>query len=403
MTMRAALILFSLIFPALVLGQALPEPHVQTQAVNDNSPKAASTAFVKNALDSYAPITSPQLTGFPTLIGNSNTFTTDSARFTYQANSTSAYNIYSPVVPPGWYFSDIVRSTLVVGNNSTVQQGAAIGAYTLNQAPRNVSGGERNAIGLYVLGINAVDNSRTWGINTTCGDNKINGAATLVGRQCVGWEADFQINGTSIVQGAAFIIQGQGTPSGANGVQISHKPGEVARWTNGFITDSGSISNAAAIFGATKESGSNIPSQTVNFSVFDSGGVGHHVKLQAVPFGTDSAFSLRDNLRANGVTITNAASGGSPHILPGGTDTNINLTLTGKGSGDVVVSSGSSFSQFAQFNRGLKVTGTMIVPFNTPATSSSACTTGQISVDSTYIYTCVATNTWHRVSNGETW
>lgn len=401
--MRLFVFLVGLLFPALAVGQSLPAPQVVTQPSNDNSPKAASTAFVKNALGSYAPIASPQLTGLPTLIGNSNTFTTDSARFTYQGNSTTAYNIYSPVVPPGWYFSDIIRSTLVMGNSSTVQQGAAIGAYTLNQAPRNVAGNERNAIGLYILGINSVDNSRTWGINTACGDNTTNGAATLVGRQCVGWEADFQVNGASIVQGASFIIQGQGTPSGANGVQVSHKAGDVAQWTNGFITDNGSVSNAAAIFGAVNESGSNIPSQKVNFSIFDSASAGHYVQMQAVPFGTDSAFSFRDNLRANGVTFTNSASGASPQIFPGGTDTNINLTLAGKGSGGVVISSGSSFSQFSTFNAGMKVTGAMIVPFNTPATSSSTCTTGQMSVDTTYIYTCVATNTWHRVSNGSTW
>jgi hypothetical protein len=43
------------------------------------------------------------------------------------------------------------------------------------------------------------------------------------------------------------------------------------------------------------------------------------------------------------------------------------------------------------------------VEFGTPASSSAACTQGQMEFDATYIYTCVATNTWHRASNGATW
>lgn len=43
------------------------------------------------------------------------------------------------------------------------------------------------------------------------------------------------------------------------------------------------------------------------------------------------------------------------------------------------------------------------IPFGTPASSSAACNQGQIVADATYIYTCVATNTWHRLSNGTTW
>ncbi|KXV60679.1 hypothetical protein AD948_04450 [Acetobacter senegalensis] len=43
------------------------------------------------------------------------------------------------------------------------------------------------------------------------------------------------------------------------------------------------------------------------------------------------------------------------------------------------------------------------IPFGTPASSTSDCTQGQIEMDADYIYSCVATNTWHRASNGATW
>jgi hypothetical protein len=45
----------------------------------------------------------------------------------------------------------------------------------------------------------------------------------------------------------------------------------------------------------------------------------------------------------------------------------------------------------------------MVIPFHTPQTSSEACETGQIATNASYLYTCIATNTWHRVSNGNTW
>ncbi|MBS1054999.1 hypothetical protein [Gluconobacter kondonii] len=43
------------------------------------------------------------------------------------------------------------------------------------------------------------------------------------------------------------------------------------------------------------------------------------------------------------------------------------------------------------------------VSFGTPASSTATCTQGQTEMDATYLYSCVATNTWHRVSNGAAW
>lgn len=51
----------------------------------------------------------------------------------------------------------------------------------------------------------------------------------------------------------------------------------------------------------------------------------------------------------------------------------------------------------------LVVTGSLTIPFGTPASSKAPCSPGQISVDATYIYTCVAANSWHRTSNGGSW
>jgi len=43
-------------------------------------------------------------------------------------------------------------------------------------------------------------------------------------------------------------------------------------------------------------------------------------------------------------------------------------------------------------------TTTLLTTLSTPASSSAACTTGQLVFDSAFIYTCVATNTWRRVA-----
>lgn len=45
----------------------------------------------------------------------------------------------------------------------------------------------------------------------------------------------------------------------------------------------------------------------------------------------------------------------------------------------------------------LEIDGTLTVATSTPASSSATGTTGTIVWDSTYIYVCVATNTWKRV------
>ena len=47
--------------------------------------------------------------------------------------------------------------------------------------------------------------------------------------------------------------------------------------------------------------------------------------------------------------------------------------------------------------------GSLIIPFGTPASSTATCTQGQLEMDATYTYSCVAANTWHRVENGATW
>lgn len=45
----------------------------------------------------------------------------------------------------------------------------------------------------------------------------------------------------------------------------------------------------------------------------------------------------------------------------------------------------------------------LVVPFGTVASSTAPCAVGQIQIDASFIYTCVATNSWRRLSSGAAW
>ena len=53
--------------------------------------------------------------------------------------------------------------------------------------------------------------------------------------------------------------------------------------------------------------------------------------------------------------------------------------------------------------QGLSVTAAMTVPFGTPASASTPCVRGQMQVDASYLYVCVATDRWHRQATGSAW
>ena len=249
-----------------------------------------------------------------------------------QNTTKSAYGIYSPTVPAGWYFYDSNRSVLDLETGSTVQQGSAFGAYTYNATAQGLSGHQANAVGLYVAGVNAVDNSATWGLNTSCDDNTVNGAATLTGRKCIGYEADFTANGASIFEGISLSMQGVGTPSNANAVQVSRVSGSTAQWTWGFLTDDGAAANGMQL-GAAMASGSNIPSQPLFLAYYNGSGVHHVIKLQAI----NDALNITSDAQNDGIYI--ATGTGNPIIGTTGSDANINMNLYASGTGEIIAHS----------------------------------------------------------------
>src|SRR5258708_1513979 len=73
----------------------------------------------------------------------------------------------------------------------------------------------------------------------------------------------------------------------------------------------------------------------INFGIYDSGSTGHYIQIQGLPVGTQGALKVSDNIHANYLVLETASTGTAPAIFVGGTDTNINFVLAGKGTGTI--------------------------------------------------------------------
>lgn len=270
-------------------------------------------------------------------VGGSGIQTVDGAGLLTQNTSKTALQIYSSIVPPGWFFYGTTRSILDLELGTAVQGGAAYDAYIYDNVPTGSAGHEANAVGFFVNGVNAVAGAKQFGINTSGGDSIDNTTLNSVASTIVGYEADFTVYNTgTIVEGISELIQGTAQPSSAAAFQVGAVSGATAQWTNGFITNNGAVLKAMSI-GALSTSGSNISGQPINLNVFDSSSAAHAVVIQAEPAGTNSAIQFSDNIRANGITMLMAATGGAPQITASGSDANINFVISGKGSGNIAV------------------------------------------------------------------
>jgi hypothetical protein len=254
-----------------------------------------------------------------------------------QNSSVAATDIYGPLVPPGWFTIDGHRSTVVSPSASTAQNVDAYGFYVRNQTVS--TGFTGNAVGLFGTATCEVDGCSSWGLNPTLIDTNAAGGppGTGLNRTLIGGEFDFSVYNTDTTIDAiglrgSSIVQ----PKGANGFSCGDlgSPG-VVYWINCFVVPD-NTTRTGAIFGSTSAAGANVASVPVKFGVYDSAATGHYLQISGIPFGTNSAFQIMDNIRANGLVLTTAQTGNSPAIFPQGTDTNINLTLSGKGSGGVI-------------------------------------------------------------------
>jgi len=79
------------------------------------------------------------------------------------------------------------------------------------------------------------------------------------------------------------------------------------------------------------------------------------------------------------------------------------LQITRSGSEVRYTAHGGSGSN--RFNQDVICNGSFIFTPSTPSSSSAAGTVGTVAVDASYVYVCIATNTWRRIAipNDATW
>jgi hypothetical protein len=136
-----------------------------------------------------------------------------------------------------------------------------------------------------------------------------------------------------------------------------------------------------------------------------------------VIFRNDGDLELKHNIlfSGSGNAIHSPADSGigitvEPGAETGSTVDGNTVSLTGGESdtghgGDINLTGGAAVSGSARggdvvvlqsTSAGGRVGGLRIASSHTPASSSEACTTGQIHWDSGFVYVCVTTNTWKR-------
>jgi len=139
--------------------------------------------------------------------------------------------------------------------------------------------------------------------------------------------------------GGSYLPTSGGTLSGA--LTIS---GGGASITGGINNNAGGITNAGSLTGV----GANITGSGA--MTVAAGGTAQNLTLSSsttgsvnVGSGNGTSLSILDGgaSTVNSVTVKGAAAGGSPTIATAGSDANINLTFTPKGSGKTIFSSGS--------------------------------------------------------------
>lgn len=316
--------------------------------------------------------TSPAFTGSPSVITNVSP-TGDGSNFVIQNSAKTAVNIYGPIIPPGWFFWDNIRSSVDAQPGMSIQGLHSYGAYTYNNVPAaTLTGTDNNVVGLFVDGVNAVAGAKSWGLNTSCGDSINNTIPTSVASTCIGYEIDFTVynTGTS-VEGLPMLIQGPVAPASANGIHISTAAGSTAKWTNGFISDNGAVNGTAVKIGATAASGSNIPSQPIKLGFFDSGAINRDLTLQS----NNNSLNITSTSTGDGLALQVATA--NPRVIAFGSSTDINLNYDAKGTGTHIFNAGASFAGATSVTgslsattsvSGASVTGTTVTG-NTSVTS----------------------------------
>ena len=423
--MRLLAFLFAALLPLPAIAQSLPAPQVVTQAANDNSSKAASTAFVKNALGSYAPLSSPIFTGAP--IAPTQSYTDISTKLATTAFVDGAVRVglseftkflaygtaYTPIISfgrngtagiaAGVRTSDLVNpfnDGLASVSWAFQDDSVGRGAWAQYTETRKFTTGSGYAHGqeIEISNLSGIPSippdpysyapagaafGQLIGSGGQCGmiscpdyggTNRTPSAATSP-ITIVGNTARFQ-------RGINFAFD---SLIGTDGADADTGVAHALNLARGQMIDWYSRSGGGSVAGAF-QMGSLITSAGTPLRLIatDSG-----LEVQNFTNGVDGFRVAVPANVANGVVVSSATSGNGVSVGANGSDANVNMTLQGKGAGWVFINNSAGY--FA-----LSPTGKLNEPTFTPASSSDTCTTGDRAWDASYEYRCVATNTWKR-------
>jgi hypothetical protein len=99
---------------------------------------------------------------------NTAPITLDGSNFDVQINSTNAHDIYSPLVPAGWVYNDVIPSVATGPAGSSAINTSNYGAYMQCNTTPTGSGGA--CVNLFAVNLAMADNTHVWGLNPALGD-----------------------------------------------------------------------------------------------------------------------------------------------------------------------------------------------------------------------------------------
>ena len=261
--------------------------------------------------------------------------------FVVQNSAVTGQDIISPQMPPGHYKGENIRSSMVVPAGTTTGTNSAFGFYVRNDSTAD-------AVGVFGTTVCNKNGASCWGFNPTVIDHTANGvdtSATNLGRILVGSELDVQVTSTDTTVSGYNCTGSSGVqPKGADCFQVGHllaaDPSRGIKWTSALSIGDGT-SVVGLRVGAAAVSGANGPGTPNYFNFRDAAAAVRAVVVQASGTG---ALNVGRTDGANGVALVPAAAGVSPSLQAFGTDTNVDLSLRGQGTGRVLVQSPATFN-----------------------------------------------------------
>lgn len=193
----------------------------------------------------------------------------------------TAEQIYEWAIGPGSNPApsyDGIRGVVEQPLGSTVLDVNAVAGYVVNRNTRAGSPATQVTGALKGIGVCAVDDSSCWGIFTILADNEGINLSAGTGRFLFN-EFDYNVTSPNTVIGGIIGGTWLAQPAGASGMTV-FKPTGTGVWDYAFGGAAGCCTTAFYI-GPSQSSGSNIPSQNLDFHFYDAGGVDRTTTLVA--------------------------------------------------------------------------------------------------------------------------